>query len=220
MRESDLGSLNDDFSNCLRCGKCQAVCSTHVPSANLLYSPRNKILATGLMIEAFLYEEQTHRGVSLHHFDEMGDLADHCTVCHRCVVPCPVNIDFGKITIRMREILKRNNKKRGSIGSKMALSYLTMTDPRLILMAHKSFIIGGYAAQRLGYQAIKKLGMVNHQKRPQATGGKPSLKDQVFPLLARPLPEHIHATTARSALNIEAAETIPIIRDLEKCTTK
>jgi FAD/FMN-containing dehydrogenase/Fe-S oxidoreductase len=218
LRESDLGSLNDDFSNCLRCGKCQAVCSTHVPSANLLYSPRNKILATGLMIEAFLYEEQTRRGVSLHHFDEMGDLADHCTVCHRCVVPCPVNIDFGKITIHMRDILKRNNKKRGSVGSKLALSYLTMTDPRLILLAHKSFIVGGYAAQRLGYKAIDKLGIINHNKRPTATGRSPKLKDQVLPLLSRPLPDYIHASTARSALNIEDPETIPIIRDAKKCT--
>ncbi|MBF0381255.1 MAG: DUF3683 domain-containing protein [Magnetococcales bacterium] len=220
LRESDLGTLNDNFSNCLRCGKCQAVCSTHVPSANLLYSPRNKILATGLMIEAFLYEEQTHRGVSLHHFDEMGDLSDHCTVCHRCVVPCPVNIDFGKITIHMRDILKRNNKKRGSIGSKLALAYLTMTDPRLILLAHKSFIVGGYAAQRLGYKAINRLGMVNHNKRPNATGGSPSLKAQVLPLLARPLPDHIHAKTTRSSLDIEDSETIPIIRDVKQCNSQ
>ncbi len=95
----------------------------------------------------------------------------------------------------------------------MALTYLTMTDPRLILLAHKSFIVGGYAAQRLGYQAINKLGLVNHQKRPKATGGAPNIKAQIFPLLTRPLPDHIHATTTRAALNIENPETIPIIRD-------
>ena len=43
----------------------QAGVLTHVPRANLLYSPRNKILGTGLIIEAFLYEEQTRRGLSL-----------------------------------------------------------------------------------------------------------------------------------------------------------
>jgi hypothetical protein len=46
----------------------QAGVRTHVPRANLLYSPRNKILATSLLIEAFLYEEQTRRGVSLKHW--------------------------------------------------------------------------------------------------------------------------------------------------------
>jgi len=68
-------------------------CATHVPRANLLYSPRDKILATSLLIEAFLYEEQTRRGVSIQHWDELSDVADHCTVCHKCLTPCPVDID-------------------------------------------------------------------------------------------------------------------------------
>ncbi len=87
LEESELGDLNDDIRNCLRCGKCKPVCNTHIPRANLLYSPRNKILATGLIIEAFLYEEQTRRGISIRHFDEMNDVADHCTVCHKCSIP-------------------------------------------------------------------------------------------------------------------------------------
>ena len=80
LEASELGELNMAIKDCLRCGKCKPVCSTHVPRANLLYSPRNKILATGLIIEAFLYEEQTRRGISIRHFKEMNDVADHCTV--------------------------------------------------------------------------------------------------------------------------------------------
>ena len=87
LEESELGELNDSIAHCLRCGKCKPKCTTHVPSANLLYSPRNKILATGLITEAFLYEEQTRRGISVRHFDEMNDVADHCTVCHKCLEP-------------------------------------------------------------------------------------------------------------------------------------
>ena len=64
MQHSDINSISDAIKDCLRCGKCKPVCATHVPRANLLYSPRNKILATSLLIEAFLYEEQTRRGVS------------------------------------------------------------------------------------------------------------------------------------------------------------
>jgi hypothetical protein len=69
-RVADHGAVRDrqiatSIKDCLRCGKCKPVCSTHVPRANLLYSPRNKILGTSLLIEAFLYEEQTRRGVSL-----------------------------------------------------------------------------------------------------------------------------------------------------------
>ena len=92
MNQSAIGSIADSISDCLRCGKCKPVCATHVPRANLLYSPRNKILATSLLVEAFLYEEQTRRGISIKHFDEFNDVADHCTVCHKCLAPCPVDI--------------------------------------------------------------------------------------------------------------------------------
>ena len=67
MQQSDIGAIADSVKDCLRCGKCKPVCATHVPRANLLYSPRNKILATSLLVEAFLYEEQTRRGVSIKH---------------------------------------------------------------------------------------------------------------------------------------------------------
>ena len=65
LEKSELGEIADQIKDCLRCGKCKPACNTHVPRANLLYSPRNKILATSLLIEAFLYEEQTRRGVSI-----------------------------------------------------------------------------------------------------------------------------------------------------------
>ena len=87
MQQSDIASIADAIKDCLRCGKCKPVCTTHVPRANLLYSPRDKILATSLLIEAFLYEEQTRRGISIRHWDEFSDVADHCTVCHKCESP-------------------------------------------------------------------------------------------------------------------------------------
>ena len=81
-----------------------------------LFSPRNKILATSLLIEAFLYEEQTRRGVSLRHFDEFGDVADHCTVCHKCRNPCPVDIDFGDVSIAMRNLLRARGQAQVQSG--------------------------------------------------------------------------------------------------------
>ena len=117
MEQSEIGKISDMVKDCLRCGKCKPVCSTHVPRANLLYSPRNKILGTSLLVEAFLYEEQTRRGISLKHFDEFNDVADHCTVCHRCIKPCPVDIDFGDVSVAMRNFLRKQDKKRFSPGT-------------------------------------------------------------------------------------------------------
>jgi hypothetical protein len=53
MQQSDIGAIADSGQDRLRCDACKPVC--HVPRANLLYSPRNKILATSLLVEAFLY---------------------------------------------------------------------------------------------------------------------------------------------------------------------
>ena len=108
MQQSDIGAIADSVKDCLRCGKCKPVCATHVPRANLLYSPRNKILATSLLVEAFLYEEQTRRGVSIKHWEEFEDVADHCTVCHKCLTPCPVKIDFGDVSMNMRNLLAQD----------------------------------------------------------------------------------------------------------------
>jgi FAD/FMN-containing dehydrogenase/heterodisulfide reductase subunit C len=188
LEESALGELNDDIRNCLRCGKCKPVCNTHIPRANLLYSPRNKILATGLIIEAFLYEEQTRRGLSVHHFAEMNDVADHCTICHKCLAPCPVNIDFGDVTMRMRNILRERGQKRSNIGTRMSMAFLNVTDPATIKLMRKGMIEWGYKGQRLGYRLARQLNWFRSEKRPLSTTGKMAVKEQVVNFIKRPMP--------------------------------
>ncbi|MDH5426217.1 MAG: DUF3683 domain-containing protein [Gammaproteobacteria bacterium] len=211
MEDSDLGDLNDDIANCLRCGKCKPECTTHVPSANLLYSPRNKILATGQVIEAFLYEEQTRRGISVRHFDEMNDIADHCTVCHKCLTPCPVNIDFGDVTIKLRKILKDNNKRKVNIGAKMSMLYLNMSEPFAIKLAYRGLLRSGFKLQRLGHR-LSRLLPLKRRKRPQATTGKADKKEQLVQFLAKPMPAKLPAKTMREVLTLEDNKVIPIIR--------
>ncbi len=213
LEESALGELNDDIRNCLRCGKCKPVCNTHIPRANLLYSPRNKILATGLIIEAFLYEEQTRRGLSVHHFAEMNDVADHCTICHKCLAPCPVNIDFGDVTMRMRNILRERGQKRSNIGTKMSMAFLNVTDPATIKVMRKGMIEWGYKGQRLGYRLARQLKWFGGEKRPLSTTGKMAVKEQVVNFIKRPMPGKLPQQTARALLGVEDAKTVPILRD-------
>jgi len=217
LEESDLGALNDDISNCLRCGKCKPVCTTHVPRANLLYSPRNKILATGLMIEAFLYEEQTRRGISVRHFDEMEDVADHCTVCHRCLPACPVNIDFGEVSIRMRTILKTRLPFKLKPGPRLAMAFLNVTSATSIKVMRKLMLQWGYAGQRLGHRVFKALTPKEAPNaRPTSTNGKPSIPTQVIHFMKKPLPKDIPTQTTRALLGVEDEKTIPILRDPAK----
>ena len=149
MQQSDIGDIANSVKDCLRCGKCKPVCATHVPRANLLYSPRNKILATSLLVEAFLYEEQTRRGISIKHWHEFEDVADHCTVCHKCLSPCPVNIDFGDVSMNMRNLLRKMGQKSFRPGNKMAMMFLNATNPETIRLMRRAMVDVGFKAQRM-----------------------------------------------------------------------
>ena len=217
LEKSELGEISDSIKDCLRCGKCKPVCSTHVPRANLLYSPRNKILATSLLIEAFLYEEQTRRGVSIAHFDEFGDVSDHCTICHKCLNPCPVDIDFGDVSIAMRNFLRKQGKKKFNPVTATSMLFLNATDPTTIKLVRKVMIEWGYKAQRIGYHFARRFGLLKGQiKRPPATVGGAPLKSQVIHFINKPMPGNLPKKTSRALLDIEDNSVVPIIRDPHK----
>ncbi|HEZ3868649.1 TPA: DUF3400 domain-containing protein, partial [Neisseria meningitidis] len=209
------GTIADSVKDCLRCGKCKPVCSTHVPRANLLYSPRNKILGVGLLTEAFLYEEQTRRGVSIKHFEELMDIGDHCTVCHRCVKPCPVNIDFGDVTVAVRNYLADSGHKRFAPAAAMGMAFLNATGPKTIKALRAAMIQTGFPAQNFAYKIGKLLpiGTKKQKAEPKATVGTASIKEQVIHFINRPLPKSVPAKTPRSLLGIEDGKSIPIIRN-------
>ncbi|MDG1096322.1 MAG: DUF3683 domain-containing protein [Methylophilaceae bacterium] len=218
MEQSAMGEIADDISDCLRCGKCKPVCSTHVPRANLLYSPRNKILGTSLLMEAFLYEEQTRRGVSLRHFDEFNDVADHCTVCHRCEKPCPVNIDFGDVSIKMRNLLREQGKKKFNPGTAAGMMFLNAKDPATIKFFRATMIGMGYKAINFANSLAKRFGFLNYKKAPPSTVGKAEIKAQVIHFINRPMPKKMQSKTSRAMLGVEDDTMIPVIRNPAKVT--
>lgn len=212
MQRSDIGEIAHSVKDCLRCGKCKPVCATHVPRANLLYSPRNKILATSLLVEAFLYEEQTRRGVSIKHWEEFEDVADHCTVCHKCLSPCPVDIDFGEVSMNMRNLLGKMGKKSFRPGNKLAMTFLNATNPRTIKLLRAGMVDIGFKVQRLANALLR--GPANHQvAAPPATVGTAPLKEQVIHFINKKMPGGLPKKTARALLDIEDRDYVPIIRD-------
>jgi FAD/FMN-containing dehydrogenase/Fe-S oxidoreductase len=219
MQQSDINTISDAIKDCLRCGKCKPVCATHVPRANLLYSPRDKILATSVLIEAFLYEEQTRRGVSIQHWDELSDVADHCTVCHKCESPCPVGIDFGDVSMGMRDLLRRMGKKRFNPGTAASMFFLNATHPQTIKLTRKVMIAWGYKAQRLANRALNTFAKAQTQ-RPPATTGRQPIKEQVIHFVNKRMPGGLPKRTARALLDIEDRNYVPIIRDPARVTSE
>ncbi|MBA5685512.1 DUF3683 domain-containing protein [Rugamonas apoptosis] len=217
MQQSDIGAIANSVKDCLRCGKCKPVCSTHVPRANLLYSPRDKILATSSLIEAFLYEEQTRRGISVKHWEEFEDVADHCTVCHKCVTPCPVNIDFGDVSMNMRNLLRKMDKKSFNPGKAAGMFFLNATDPATINATRTAMIGWGYKAQRLGHDLLSKFAK-KQTKAPPPTVGKAPVREQVIHFINKKMPGNLPKKSARALLDIEDNKFVPIIRDPKKTT--
>jgi FAD/FMN-containing dehydrogenase/Fe-S oxidoreductase len=215
MQQSDIGAISDSIKDCLRCGKCKPVCSTHVPRANLLYSPRNKILATSLLIEAFLYEEQTRRGISITHWKEFEDVGDHCTVCHKCFNPCPVDIDFGDVSMNMRNLLRKMGKQSFNPVKAAAILFLSTGRPNSIKIMRKLLIEWSYKAQRLANIMLRPWGRAQLAQPPSSTG-KPKLQEYVLHFTNRKMPDDVPSKTARALLDIESDQIVPIIRDRDK----
>ena len=217
MQQSDIGDIAHSIKDCLRCGKCKPVCATHVPRANLLYSPRNKILATSLLIEAFLYEEQTRRGISIKHWEEFEDVADHCTVCHKCLTPCPVNIDFGEVSMNMRNLLRKMGQKSFRPGNAAAMFFLNATNPQTIKFMRSAMVDVGFKAQRLANDVLRTFARKQTAKPPASVGKAPA-KEQVIHFINKKMPGGLPKKSARALLDIEDKDYVPIIRN-PKVTT-
>ncbi|MDQ6993361.1 MAG: DUF3683 domain-containing protein [Mariprofundus sp.] len=215
LEAANLTEISESISPCLRCGKCKPVCNTHFPRANMLYSPRNKIQATGAIIEAFLYESQTGSGISFEQFEGLHDVADHCTICHKCESPCPVNIDFGDVTENLRALLKDKGQSRFNVGAKLSMLFLLVQDPRAVHLMREVVIRWGYAGHRLLNKLAKMTGLI--RKKQAAKRNLDGVQAQLINFIERPLPS-LSSGTARQKLGLESRDRnmIPILRDPAK----
>ncbi len=186
LEVADMKDLTKSIASCVRCGKCKEVCNTHVPGCTMFYSPRNKILAVTLITEAVLYEAQTSNNLSFNNFRMLREVSDHCTGCHNCYTPCPVDIDFGLVTLAIKNLL--NDRKRAE--SKLIVSFLLFYLKRKGYYTNKIFRLillkFGFSMQRLGYLLNKPVNNVTKFIVPKINGilqsrmsksGTPSLRD-------------------------------------------
>lgn len=211
MQQTQVKAISDAIKNCLRCGKCKSKCTTHVPRASLLFSPRNKIIATSLLIEAILYESQTRRGLSDLHIQALEDLADHCTLCMKCRIPCPVKINFGEVTIMLRALLERTGKSSTPPAKVMGMKFLELTNPRSVEWARKGLVNVGYKLERFAHDLLAPAARAQ-LSHPTHTIGRPGLIEQTVTLVNRKLPLPRMKQTMRSVLGLTDSAVAPIIR--------
>ena len=134
-RIADHGAIRPDgdfrlIKDCLRCGKCKPVCSTHVPRANLLYSRATRFLGTSLLTEAFLYEgTNPARRFSRAHLTSFNDVGRPLHRLPQVREPCPVNIDFGDVSIKPCATSCASRARKIQPGTAAAMAFLNAKGP-------------------------------------------------------------------------------------------
>ncbi|MES3010787.1 MAG: (Fe-S)-binding protein, partial [Pseudomonadota bacterium] len=146
------------------------------------------------------------------HWEEFEDVADHCTVCHKCLAPCPVKIDFGDVSMAMRNLLRKMGQKSFRPGNAAAMLFLNAKNPDTIKFMRSAMVDVGFKAQRLANDLLRKLAR-QQTAAPPATVGTAPIKAQVIHFINKKMPGGLPKKTARALLDIEDADYVPIIRD-------
>jgi Fe-S oxidoreductase len=131
--------------------------------------------------------------------------------------PCPVKIDFGDVSMNMRNLLRKMGRKSFRPGNRMAMMMLNATHPETIKLLRTAMVDVGFRAQRAANNLLR--GLANRQTAaPPSTVGTAPIKEQVIHFINKKLPGGLPKKTARALLDIEDKNYVPIIRD-PKATT-
>jgi Fe-S oxidoreductase len=146
-------------------------------------------------------------------------VADHCTVCHKCLSPCPVNIDFGEVSMNMRNLLRKMGQKSFRPGNAAAMFFLNATNPQTIKVMRSAMVDVGFKAQRMANDVLRSFANTQTAKPPASVGTAP-IKEQVIHFINKKMPSGLPKKTARALLDIEDKDYVPIIRDPKTTTAE
>jgi Fe-S oxidoreductase len=123
-----------------------------------------------------------------------------------------VKIDFGDVTMHMRNLLRKMGQKSFRPGNAASMFFLNATDPRVINGARAVMTGVAFKAQRAAVDFLRVAGR-QQTRQPPATVGKPPLREQVIHFVNKKLPGGLPTRTARALLDIEDRAYVPVIRD-------
>ena len=156
LQYGELAKLSAMISKCIRCGKCMGVCCVYHPGSNLFFHPRNKNMVIGSLIEALLYDMQRSHLPRFNQLKNLEEIADHCTMCRKCLAPCPVDIDTAEVSLLEREILCDLGYKHTAPATLLSLYYLKIRNRTFNHIFRKGVVQWGSAAQAVAAKAYRK----------------------------------------------------------------
>lgn len=200
LQYGSLAKLSSKISKCIRCGKCMPICCVYYPGSNIFFHPRNKNMVIGSLIEALLYDMQRSHLPRFNQLKNLEEIADHCTMCKKCLAPCPVDIDTAEVSILEREILSDLGYKHTAPATQLSLMYLNNRHPKFNAIFRKGVMEWGSAMQRLGAELFKKapLPLQENEWKPLNM-----LKSPMMPASKAPLGAALPPCSGHEALMIK-----------------
>ena len=130
-----------------------------------------------------------------------------------------MNIDFGDVSMNMRNLLRKMGQKSFRPGNAAAMLFLNATNPRDHQAdARRRWSDVGFKVQRIGQRPAARPGQQADRARRRPRVGAAPLKEQVIHFINKKMPGGLPKKTARALLDIEDKDYVPIIRD-PKATT-
>jgi D-lactate dehydrogenase len=149
-----LPEVEEEVDKCIECGFCESLC----PSRDLTLTPRQRIVVRRAM-------QRPGADVAALRAAFEYDALDTCATDGLCALACPVSIDTGRLTKRLRS------------------SMHSPTSRRLAALAAGHFS----ATQRLARTALRSLRFAGPLR--QLAGARGSVLTSALPAAAAPLPE-------------------------------
>ena len=165
LQYGSLEALSSKIAKCVRCGKCMAGCCVYYPGSNIFFHPRNKNMVIGSLIEALLYDMQRSHQPRFHQLKNLEEIADHCTMCGKCLAPCPVNIDTAEVSILEREVLSELGYKHTAPATRLSLLYLQNRNSTFNAVFHKGVLELGSKLQQVGCKLLEKAPPALQEKK-------------------------------------------------------
>jgi Fe-S oxidoreductase len=123
-----------------------------------------------------------------------------------------VDIDFGDVTMNMRNLLRQMGQKSFRPGNAAAMMFLNATNPQTIKLMRTAMVGVGFKVQRFLNDLLKPLAR-RQTAAPRATVNAAPIKEQVIHFINKKMPGGLPKKTARALLDIEDKDYVPIIRN-------
>lgn len=106
QRFKSFPKVEDEINPCVECGFCESVC----PSRHVTVTPRQRIVLRREMARQPEGSEVLERLREQYQYDAI----DMCAADGTCAIPCPVNIDTGKVMKQLRAAQATKAEKRAA----------------------------------------------------------------------------------------------------------